>query len=225
ERYTDELGPDVLAEGETFCLRVFLAAREFAVERDRDLVLSGGDVSGIDPLHTPFLQCFEFLEGVDVVRGELPVDLNLHRIETESLALRNRHKDGNVSVGRVEQLLLQLIEVRCNTQDVGLDLLDLFIEAFHLLPRSVLRPTWRRTDAKQDAQHETSDCLGHGRIPLQRSAGLRRPEELGHCKLEDGVERSGYFSSTRRVRSRSDPRPRAKHSRLWQEFVRLQAAS
>ncbi len=90
-------------------------------------MLAGRDVAGVDPLHAAFLQRLELLEAVDVVRGELTVDLDLHRVEAQRLALGERHEDSEVRVRRIEQLLLQLAQLGSDAQHVGFDLLDLLV--------------------------------------------------------------------------------------------------
>ncbi|MBW1686698.1 MAG: hypothetical protein JRS35_16735 [Deltaproteobacteria bacterium] len=67
------------------------------------------------------------------MRNELAVDLDLHRVEPESLALGKGDEEGNLGVGRIEQLFLEMTELRSNAQDVRFDLLDLLVQALHLL--------------------------------------------------------------------------------------------
>ena len=68
-------------EGELARLVVVAAAFEFPGDRHVDLVVAGGDVADVDALHTAFAQRVELLEAVDVVRGELAVDVDLNRVE------------------------------------------------------------------------------------------------------------------------------------------------
>jgi hypothetical protein len=63
---------------------VVLAAGQLAGDRHLEPMLSGADVTGVDPLHAPLLQSFELFEAVDVMRSELAVDLDAHRVEPES---------------------------------------------------------------------------------------------------------------------------------------------
>src|SRR5262245_42785944 len=112
QRHADELGAHALVEREVLGPRVVLATRQLAVERDQDLMLPGREIAGVDPLHAAFLQRFQFLEAVDVMGGELPIDLYLHGVETERLARRQRDEHREMRVGRVEELLLQLVQVR-----------------------------------------------------------------------------------------------------------------
>ncbi len=57
-------------------------------------------------------------------------------------------------VGRIEQLLFQLVELRRDAQDVGFDLLYLLVQTFHLCPGAFIRRTGPRPDAQQRAHHD-----------------------------------------------------------------------
>ena len=83
------------------------AARLLSGDRDLEPVLARRNVPGVDPLHAALLQGFELLEAVDVMRDELAVDLDLHRIEPEGLAFGEGDEDGDLRIGRIEQLLLE----------------------------------------------------------------------------------------------------------------------
>ena len=121
---------------------------------------AGRNVAAIDPLHSASAQGVELLEAVYVMCRQPSVDLNLHRIETQRLAVRQRHKHGEVSVGRIEQLLFQLVELRRDAQDVGFDLLDLLVQTFHLRPSALVRRTRPCADAQQSAHHD-QEMLAH----------------------------------------------------------------
>ena len=88
-------------------LRVVLAAFELADDGDFELMRAGRNVAGVDPLHAALLQRFEFLEAVDVVRDQLAVDLDLHRVESHRIALRERDEQRNLRVRGIQQLLLE----------------------------------------------------------------------------------------------------------------------
>jgi hypothetical protein len=142
-----------------------LAARLLALDRDDQLMLSRGDVAGIDALHTALPERFELVEGVDVMRDELAIDLDPNRIQPRGLSLGEGDEDGDLRVRREEKPLLEAAELRGDAQDVRLYLLDLLVEALHLLPRDLLGDT-RRSDepARQ----------GDDRGPGDRAAGRDR---------------------------------------------------
>src|SRR5262245_31420769 len=96
-------------------------------------MLARGDIPSVDPLHASLLQGLQLLEAVDVARDQLAVDLDLHRVEPELLAVGERDEDGDLRVGRIEELLLEAIELGRDAEDVRLDLLDLLVQALHLL--------------------------------------------------------------------------------------------
>ena len=79
------------------------AARSLPGHRDLEPMLAGRKVSGVDPLHASLLQGLELLEVVDVMRDELAVDLDLHRVEPEGLAFGEGDEDGDLGIGRIEQ--------------------------------------------------------------------------------------------------------------------------
>ena len=114
----------------------------------------GRNVAAVDSLHSAAAQSVELLEAVDVVSGDPSVDLNLHGIDTQRIAVRQRYEHREVSVGRIEQLLFQLVELRRDAQDVGFDLLDLLVQTFHLRPSSLVRRTRPRANAQQRAYHD-----------------------------------------------------------------------
>ena len=82
-------------------------------------MLAGRHVAGVDPLHAALLQRLELLEAVDVVRDGLAVDLDLHRVEPQRVALGERDEDRDLRVGRIEQLLLELAELGGDAEHVG----------------------------------------------------------------------------------------------------------
>ena len=69
------------------------------------------------------------------MRDPLAVDLDLHRIEAKGLPFRERNEDGDLGVGRIEQLLLEATELRSDAEDVRFDLLNLLVQALYLLLR------------------------------------------------------------------------------------------
>jgi hypothetical protein len=110
-----------------------LAARQLSGHRDLELMLAGRDVPGVDPLDAPLLEGIQLLEAVDVMRDGFSVDLDPHRVEPEALSLCQGDEEGELGVGRIEEFLLEAAQLRGDAQDVGLDLLDLLVQALHLL--------------------------------------------------------------------------------------------
>src|SRR6185437_13879514 len=97
EHHTDRFRLDLFREREVLALAVVLAVCELAAHGDLDLVRTGRNVAGVDPLHSASAQRVELLEAIDVTSRESPVDLNLHRIETQRLAVRKRHEHREVT--------------------------------------------------------------------------------------------------------------------------------
>ena len=67
-------------------------------------------------------------------------------------------------VGRIEQLLFQLVELRRDAQDVGLDLLDLLVQAFHLRAGVLVCRTRACAEAQQNADYD-QEMLTHRLLP------------------------------------------------------------
>ena len=124
-----------------------VAVPEFAVDGYSDLMIAGRYVSGEDALHAAFLQRFEFLETVDMVRCQLTVDRDFYGVQPEIVTPVERHKQGHLRVRRKQQTFLKMIEFCGDVQDIGLDLLNLAVEAAHLGTREILR-TDRRGDTE-----------------------------------------------------------------------------
>src|SRR5690606_34367445 len=106
-----ELRLDSLAESEALRAAEIPAARGLTGDRDLDFVRAGRQIAGVDALHAAALQRLELFEAVDVVRGELPVDADLHRVETKRLAFRQGDEDRDVRVRRIEEPFLQPVEL------------------------------------------------------------------------------------------------------------------
>ena len=85
---------------------------ELAGDRDFDLVLAGRHVAGVDPLHAALLQRFELLEAVDAVRDGLAVDLDLHRVQAQRVALGERDEHREMRVRGIQQPLFQALRAR-----------------------------------------------------------------------------------------------------------------
>jgi hypothetical protein len=101
-------------------------------------MFTGPDIAGIDALNPTLLQGLEFLEGIKVMGNRLAVQPDLDRIETEGFAADHRYEYRHLRTGRIQQFLFELIQFRCNAQDIALDFLDLLIQALDLFPGDFL---------------------------------------------------------------------------------------
>ena len=86
----------------------------------------------------------EILLQVDLVvlekfKSRLRLFGDLDGIEPEVFLVRHRHEDGNLRAGRVQQAFFERVELRRDVQYIGLDLLDLSVEALHLPRRKLIR--------------------------------------------------------------------------------------
>src|SRR5262245_31117738 len=109
QRDPDEPRLDFLAEGEALAPDDVAAAGPLPGDGDLEPMVAGRDVARVDALNPSPLQRLQLLEAVDVLRDELAVDLDLHRVEPELLALGDRDEDGDLRVGRIEELLLEAV--------------------------------------------------------------------------------------------------------------------
>jgi hypothetical protein len=66
------------------------------------------------------------------------VQLDLDRVETEGLAAGQGYEYRDLRIGRIQQLLFELIQFRRDAQDIALDLLNLLVQALYLLPGDFL---------------------------------------------------------------------------------------
>ncbi len=87
--------------------------------------IAAHDVARVGTLNTTFMQSLEFLEAIDVVRGQLAVDLDLYGIEAEVLVVGHGHENRDLRIRRKKQLLFEITEFRGDVENVGLDFLDL----------------------------------------------------------------------------------------------------
>ena len=138
-----------------------------AVDLHVDLVLAGRQVADVESLHAAAAQRVEFLEAVDVVRDELAVDLHPDRVDTRRILGRERDEHRHLRVGRVQQFFLEPAEFGGDLEDVGLDLLDLFVEALHLLTIGALGAARRVAEQEQqrEQQHQAEHDRPDGRMP------------------------------------------------------------
>jgi hypothetical protein len=90
------------------------------------------------------------------MRNEAAVDLQSDGIESHHVAFGHGHEDRNLRPGRVKQLFLQLIQFRPNAEDVGLDILNLLVQALRRVV-FLLRETGCRRDDKHRNQHPPND--------------------------------------------------------------------
>ena len=86
QRYFRDLGAHVLFDLEALRFLEIDAFLGFTDDKDLEIMLTGPNIAGIDALHPPLLQGFEFLEGVKVMGNRLAVKLDLDRVETEGFA-------------------------------------------------------------------------------------------------------------------------------------------
>ena len=133
---------------------VVLAAFLLAFDLDLDLVVAGGQVADVQALHAALAQRIQFLEAVDVVRNQPAVDAQAHGIEAQRVAVLERDEHRHLRARGVQQFLLEQVEFGGDAQYVGLDLLDLLVEALHLLPVAVLsRPCGTDNEQEQAQQY------------------------------------------------------------------------
>jgi hypothetical protein len=85
----------------------------------------------MDALDAALRERLELLEAVDVVGHELSVEGDARGVDLERLALFEGDEDGELGIGGIEELLLEIAELRRDRQDIGFDLLDLLVEALH----------------------------------------------------------------------------------------------
>ena len=164
-----------------------------------------GDVAGVDPLHAALLQGFELLEAVDAVRDGLAVDLDLHRVQAQRVALGERDEHGQVRVRGIEEPLLQARELGGDAQDVGLDLLHLLVEAFHLLAIAGIRATAAALANTPSAATIAIQNFFSVRIPTSaqtRSANRRRARCAPRKQVTQGAvnDRRGGSWTPARIR-------------------------
>ena len=70
----------------------------------------------------------------------------LARTVPDVLSRGQRNEHGKLCIRRKEQTLFQRAELGCNAKNVGLDLLNLAVEASHFLPGEILRPNRTTTE-------------------------------------------------------------------------------
>jgi len=141
----------MLADDEVFGGTEILAVPVFAGNRYLELMFTGRNIAGVDTLNAALLQSLQFLETVYVVRDKVSVELDLDRVKAELLAITNVDEDREMSVRWIEQSLFEYIKLGGDPQDVRLDLLNLLVEALHLLPGCFLSNSRKGVEAPQDA--------------------------------------------------------------------------
>ena len=139
QRNADSFRLDILRKLVTCGLVEVVAVFEFADHLDIEIMRPGRDVARVDPLHAAFLQCFEFLEAVDVMRRKFTVDFDLDGIEPELFVVVDLDEDGDLRIGRIQKPFFENREFGCDTQYVGFDFLDLSVQALHIVTRNFLR--------------------------------------------------------------------------------------
>ncbi len=162
----DEFRLDIFADTEALGRADLFASAQLAGNENIELMFASGNVAGVDPLHTALLQRFELLEAVDVMRNRNAIDLELHRIEAKAFSLRERHEDGDLGVGWIEKLLLETVELRSNAKYIRFDLLNLLVQALHLL----LRDGFRSGGSGVDTAHQ-GECNQAGDSATERNRG------------------------------------------------------
>ena len=153
---------------------------------DVDPVVARGDVAGVDPLNAALLERLELLEAVDVPRDRRAIDLHRHGVEPERLALLHRHEHRHLRVGGVEQPLLELVQLRGDPEHVRLDLLDLLVQALHLLLRDLFRATGNAADRAEQREGKRPAAP----VPRARAADTNRPPPHG---LSSAFDSPGSF--------------------------------
>ena len=118
------------------------------------------------------------------MRRELAIDLDSHRIDPEGRAFGEGHEYGDLRVGRIEQLFLETTQLRGNAQNVSFDLLDLFVQALHLL-LGVCSCAGRKS-AGRGQQGEDQDASDPWWIPEPRAFVRNLPKRaawmLSRCR-------------------------------------------
>src|SRR5215472_3420611 len=93
---SDHLWLHFLAEGKLSRAAEVRAALKLAVDKYVQLVIPGRHVADVDALHAALAQSLELFGAVDVVRNELPVDLEPHGVEAHRVALGQLDEDGDL---------------------------------------------------------------------------------------------------------------------------------
>jgi len=120
----------------------------------------------------------------------MSIDLDLHGIEAQRLAVRQRHEHCEMRVGRIEQLLFQLVELRRDAQDVRFDLLYLLVQTFHLCPGAFTSAGLGRAQMHSSALITIKKCLCiRSALPSTR---CRDATNNAHrCSPAEGLEFGG----------------------------------
>ena len=114
QSYFHDLGPHILVDLEVLLFPEVNAFRGFADHKHLQVMFAGTDIAGVDALHPPLLQGFEFFVGVYVVSDRRAVQLDFYRVKAERFAADQLHEDRNLCVGRVQQPLFKLIQLGRN---------------------------------------------------------------------------------------------------------------
>ena len=123
------------------------------------------------------------LECVDVARRVLSVELDLHGIDPELPVARKAHEERELGVGRIEQLLLELRQLRRDGQRVLLDVLHLLVEPFDQLFRHRLCRRSTRQRAAGNRCEEFVKAIHKCLSPISSAA----PKEQHSVPLGIGI--------------------------------------
>ena len=132
DRYPDcTILLDAFVKGEGMVVGKVVAIGRFADHGNLQRVFPAGHVSGVQALHAATMQRVDFLEAINVVRGLLAVQRNVHRVDAKLVSGIHGNEDRQLAVRGIQQLFLEQIELGCDVQHVGLDPLHLLIQVAH----------------------------------------------------------------------------------------------
>jgi hypothetical protein len=108
--------------------------------------------------------------------------------------LCERHEHRELRTRRVQQLLLQQVQLRGDAEHVGLDVLHLLVEPLHLLPVGLVRPRGSDPDTEHQGDgDEKTDDQRHG-MALSHHSPCKETWAKQPIRARDGLgfRRSRY---------------------------------
>jgi hypothetical protein len=122
----------LLIENESRAPSVITLMRSLAGEYRDQLMLAGAQVAEIQPVHATAQQGGILAFGVQIVRHDLVIQLELHRVELEKLAHIHGQEYRDLSAGRKQQLLFEHEQIAIEFQHLLLQALNLSVQTLEL---------------------------------------------------------------------------------------------